>query len=198
MPLMFQNGGGGRPYLRFSIEENSWLRSTEGGVEEIDFKDQPVLIDIDGIQQGWLSLTGGRDWIPWDDSGPSPRPGDSYKQGFVLLFYSTVLFGEDPIRELSSSAVGLIEFVKNLYNEVEGAKKFGTGQVPAVRIRPATKVRIGKGPTKIPQFEIAGYQERPAELLDAREEAVPAPAPPSPAATAPLPAGIQADDTFSI
>ena len=173
------------------------LGSGDGGVEELDFSNQPTLIDIENIKQGWLSLTGGRDWIPWDASGPSPRPGDTYKQGFTLLFYSTKLFGDDPIRELSSSAVGLIEFVKALYNEVERNKKFSTGKVPAVQILPASKVRIGKGPTKIPQFEIVGYQDRPVELTDAEEAGV-VEISASPIVSVPAPTGVQGDDSFSI
>ena len=179
MPLQFANSGGsGLPFLRFSIEDNEWLMSTgeQGHMPPVDWK-APVLIDIENIQLGWLKLQGGRDFQPWPGNNQTPRPSEEYKNGFVVSSYSTQCFGDAPLRELSSDRAGLQEFVKKLYNEVEAAGKFESGEIPAVEILPAIKTRIGKGPTKIPQYKLVGYKPRPDEMSgDAPMDSAPAPA----------------------
>ena len=87
-----------------------------------------------------------------------------HKQGFAVKFFSTKLFDDEPVRELSSSGAGMIEFIKALYKAAEPG--FGEGKVPVVKMLPAVKVRIGKGPSKIPQFEIVKWINVPDELLE--------------------------------
>ena len=51
MPLNFVNSGGGSPFIRFSVEDNEWVRSTpEGDLTPIDMLSTPVVIDIENIQ----------------------------------------------------------------------------------------------------------------------------------------------------
>jgi hypothetical protein len=76
----------------------------------------------------------------------------------------------------------MIEFIKALYKAAEPG--FGEGKVPVVKMLPAIKVRIGKGPSKIPQFEIVKWVERPAELDGDNAEETPAPAAATEAAAA--------------
>lgn len=192
MPLNFVSSGGGSPFIRFSVENNEWLMSSAGGdLVPIDFS-SPVVIDVESVQQGWLKLDGGRDWIAWPNNQPTEKPNDSYRQGFVLKFYSSKLFGDEPVRELSSNGAGMTEFLKKLYSQAESSGNFGTGKVPAIKILKAEPVRIGKGPTKIPQFEIVKWVDRPAEMASG-ESAQAAPSQPASA-----PAAVAAgDDDFS-
>tara|TARA_B100001057_G_scaffold412247_1_gene428250 strand:- start:326 stop:901 length:576 start_codon:yes stop_codon:yes gene_type:complete len=176
MSLNFLSMGSGSPFIRFSVEDNEWTRSSvDGDLIPIDWK-SPVVIDIEKIQQGWLKLAGGRDWQPWPDNNPTSieRPSMEHKQGFAVKFFSTKLFDDEPVRELSSSGAGMIEFIKALYKAAEPG--FGEGKVPVVKMLPAIKVRIGKGPSKIPQFEIVAWVGRPAELDGDNAEETPAPA----------------------
>ena len=166
MSLNFLSMGSGSPFIRFSVEDNEWTRSSvDGDLIPIDWK-SPVVIDIEKIQQGWLKLAGGRDWQPWPDNDPTSveRPSMEHKQGFAVKFFSTKLFDDEPVRELSSSGAGRIEFIKALYKAAEPG--FGEGKVPVVKMLPAVKVRIGKGPSKIPQFEIVKWINVPDELLE--------------------------------
>jgi len=189
MALNFVSSGGGSPFLRFSVENNEWLMSSAGGeLMPLDFT-SPVVIDIENVEQGWLKLDGGRDWISWPDNRPTEKPSDLYRQGFVLKFYSSKLFDDEPVRELSSNGAGMTEFLKKLYAEAEASGNFGSGKVPAVKILKATPVRIGKGPTKIPQFEIVKWVDRPSELGAGGEAVASQPA----AAAAPA----TSDDDFS-
>ena len=176
MSLNFLSMGSGSPFIRFSVEDNEWTRSSvDGDLIPIDWK-SPVVIDIEKIQQGWLKLAGGRDWQPWPDNDPTSveRPSMEHKQGFAVKFFSTKLFDDEPVRELSSSGAGMIEFIKALYKEAEPG--FGRGTVPVVKMLPAVKVRIGKGPSRIPQFEIVKWLQRPAELDGDNAAETPAPA----------------------
>ena len=170
MPLMLANSGSGKAFIRYSIQDNEWLMSSLEG-EPISFEwDAPVLVDIEKIQMGWMKLEGGRDFVPWPDNDPSiPRPADNYKQAFCLDFYSTKLFRDEPVRELSSSAAGLLEFIKRLYDEVEAAGGFGKEQVPALQIGKAEKFKLGRGPTKVPTYKILGYKPRPEALQEVKE-----------------------------
>jgi hypothetical protein len=165
MPLNFVNSGGGSPFIRFSVEDNEWVRSTpEGDLTPIDMLSTPVVIDIENIQQGWLALQGGRDWVEWpgNDVMKCPKPSDAHRQGISVQFYSTKLFGDESVRELCSSQVGILEFIKKLYNDAES--EFGKGKVPAVKIGDATKIKIGKGNSRIPTFDIVKWVDRPDEL----------------------------------
>ena len=164
MPLhMIENTG--NPYIRFQIEENTWSISSETGLEDVDLKGQTILIDIAEVKMGWLALQGGRDWLQWPGNNPvgCDKPSDAHKQGFSVTFYSTKLFGDSPSRELSSSQIGMLDFVKALYMAAETNPKFKT-HVPKVKIGEAPKRKVGKGSTRTPGFEITGWADRPEEL----------------------------------
>jgi hypothetical protein len=175
MPWMLGNASesSAQGWIRFSVEENSWSQSSPSGEpEEIEW-DSPVLIDVEKVKFGWLKLMGGRDFLEWKGT-PSEKPSDEYKQAFSVNFYSTKLFGEDTVKEFCSSGQGVTQFLRALYNEAESG--FGKGQVPAVRIKRAEKVKLGRGSTKIPQFEIVGWKPRPKDLSGSAADPEPAPA----------------------
>ena len=73
-----------------------------------------VVVDIENIQLGWLKLEGGRDWHPWPNNDPMKvaKPSDAHGQGFSVMFYSTKLFDDEPVRELSASGAGIRQFVQ--------------------------------------------------------------------------------------
>ena len=188
MPLhMIENTG--NPYIRFQIEENTWSISSETGLEDVDLKGQTILIDIAEVKMGWLALQGGRDWLQWPNNNPvgCDKPSDAHKQGFSVTFYSTKLFGDSPSRELSSSQIGMLDFVKALYMAAETNPKFKT-HVPKVKIGEAPKRKVGKGSTRTPGFEITGWADRPEELGGALPVASPS------AAAVTAPAAAASDD----
>lgn len=182
MPLALGGGGDGRPYIRFKPSINCWELSSESGPYEFEWT-APAVIDVENIQLGWLLIgTGLREWQPWPGNVQTSRPDErDWKQGFTLSFYSKALFDDEPVRELSSSQTGVIEFVKALYNECEA--NFGSGQVPVVQITGSRAEKIGRGTTRIPTYEIVKWTERPADL---QSTAAPSAAPPpAPAQSAP-------------
>ena len=167
MPLNFVNEGGGGAFVRFSVEDNEWLRSSEGGdLKEFD-PSSGVLVDIANVQLGWLKLSGGRDWVAWPSNDPTQaaRPTDQHKQGFMVKMFSPKLFGDEPVRELCTSQTGMNIFIKKLYEDCEAAPEFKEGKVPAIAINKATeKMKIGAGSTRVPPYEIKKWMDRPSEL----------------------------------
>lgn len=186
MPLSL-GGGEVRPFIRFKASLNSWEMSTPEGVVEFSW-DAPAVFDVENIQLGWLLLGEGvREWQPWPGNRQTPKPEGEWKPGFICQVYSKSLFGDDPVREYSSSATGNVEFIKKLYNEAEA--NFGKGQVPVVKMTGAKAERIGKGNTRIPTFTIEKFVARPAELAGGSMEA---PAQEEPAQSAPPKAAAKA------
>ena len=179
MPLNFVNEGGGGAFVRFSVEDNEWLRSSEGGdLKEFD-PSSGVVVDIANVQLGWLKLSGGRDWVEWPSNDPTkaPRPSDQHKQGFLVKMFSNKLFGDEPVRELCTSQTGMNIFIKKLYEECEASPDFKAGKVPAIAIAKAKeKLKMGQGGTRVPPFEIKAWMDRPSELAGGSPVAA-APAP---------------------
>ena len=169
MPLQFIQETSGNAYIRFMVRDNEWVLSTAtGDMQTVDMSSAPVVVDIENIQLGWLKLEGGRDWLPWPNNDPQQvaKPSDAHNQGFSVMFYSTKLFEDEPVRELSASGAGIRQFVMDLHEEAEKAKGiFGTGKVPAVKITSGKKVKMGKNDTRVPQFEIVKWINRPDELV---------------------------------
>lgn len=166
MPLNFIQETGGNAFVRYMVRDNEWQMSSAAGMETFDMSSAPVVVDIENIQLGWLKLEGGRDWLPWPKNDPQQvtKPSDAHNQGFSVMFYSTKLFEDEPVRELSASGAGIRQFVMDLYEEAEKAKEFGSGKVPAVKITDGKKVKMGKNDSRVPQFEIVKWINRPDEL----------------------------------
>jgi len=184
MPLAIPGGGDAKPYIRFQASMNSWQMSTEGGTEEFTFS-EAVVVDIQNVQLGWLLLeTGNRDWKPWPNNAPQPKPQEGeYKAGFETHIYAKNIFGSEPVRSYSSNSTGNVMFIQELYNAAESAPEFGQGMSPVIKIVGSTPIKVGKGNTRVPKFEIVKWIPRP-DVFDAAVNA-PAAAPAAKPAAAP-------------
>ena len=163
MPLTVIKEGGGSPYIRYAVQEDEWTRSTETGeLEEVVMKDASVVIDIEQIQMGWLNLSDGRDWIAWPDNDPTKvtKPNDAYSQGGLVMFYSSKLFDDAPIREFCSSSKGVVRWFEKMYAAAEANENWGKGKVPIVKMGKGQKITIGKGSSRDIAFEIVGWKDR--------------------------------------
>tara|TARA_B100000073_G_C23670607_1_gene548457 strand:+ start:368 stop:952 length:585 start_codon:yes stop_codon:yes gene_type:complete len=166
MPITDIKDSGGMPFIRYSIQEMRWYLSTEDkDMKEVKMT-SPVIIDIENVQQGWLQISSnGRDWVSWGkDNKPTEKPSMEHKPGFMMNMYSTKMFEDAPVRQLSSNAVALNMFMKNLYNACEKTGNFGSGKVPAVLLLDAKRIKIGKGNSVELLFDIKSWVDRPEEL----------------------------------
>lgn len=197
MPLAIPGGGDAKPYIRFQASMNSWQMSVEdGGTEEFQFS-EAVVVDIQNVQLGWLLLeTGNRDWKPWPNNAPQSKPAEGeYKAGFEAQVYAKNIFGSEPVRSYSSNSTGNVMFIQELYNAAESCPEFSQDMSPVIKITGSKPLKVGKGNTRVPQFEIAKWIPRPAVFGAAFNSKPPAKAAPAPAPKAAASAA-QGDDEF--
>lgn len=171
MPLMLGGGGDSKPYIRFSPSINAWEMSGADGREEFTW-DAPVVFDVHGLQLGWMKIDSmGREWAPWPSREQRlPQPSEEHKIGFAIDVVSSKLFGDEPVREFSANTFGNLMFIQELYNTAEQSAEFKEGKVPVVQITGSKAQKIGKGTTRIPEFEIKKWVDRPAELDSGQSE----------------------------
>jgi hypothetical protein len=178
MPLSIPGGGDVKPYIRFQASMNSWQMSAEGGgTEEFEFS-EAVVVDIQNVQLGWLLLeTGNRDWKPWPNNTPVAKPAEGdYKAGFEAQIYAKNIFGSEPVRSYSSNSTGNVMFIQELYNAAEASAEFSQAMSPVIRITGSKPIKVGKGNTRVPQFEIVKWIPRP-DVFGASINEKPAPKP---------------------
>jgi hypothetical protein len=104
--------------------------------------------------------------------------------------FSTQMFGNEQVRQLGSNATGSVMFIQELYAEAEKHPEFAQGLTPIVQLSGSKALKVGKGNTRVPQFQIVKWVPRPA-AFDSQDAAPPAPAPRA-AAPAPKPAAPKA------
>jgi hypothetical protein len=161
--LNLSSSGGSGNYIRFMPSANAWLNNAK---EEIQLK--KVVFDIDNVQTGWLHLGEGvRDWQP--DAGlgkKGPQPSPDHKRGFMVKFYNKEL----GTVEWSSNGTGPNMGLEALYNAAAAQREANAGKLPVIEYTGSKLEKIGKGSTRIPNFNVVSWVERPAGM-DAEPEA---------------------------
>jgi hypothetical protein len=178
--LNLSSGGGSGNYIRFSPQANAWTNNLG---EEIQLK--KVVFDINATQTGWLALgVGLRDWQPDATLGKkSSQPTPDHKRGFIVTFYNKEL----GTVEWSSNGVGPNMGLEQLYTACAAQQAANPGKLPVVEYSGSKLEKIGKGTTRIPQFNIVSWIDRPAGMDQSDEEVVAYQAPAPKAAPAPAP-----------
>lgn len=169
--LNLSSSGGSGNYIRFSPQANAW---TNNQGEEIQLG--KVVFDINAVQTGWLLLgVGVRDWqadAALGKKGPQPSP--DHKRGFIIHLYNKAL----GLCEWSSSGVGPNMGLEKLYMDCAAQQAANPGKLPVLEYAGSKLEKIGKGTTRIPNFNIVSWIDRPAGMdADGAQEVPPAPAP---------------------
>jgi len=184
------NNGPVNPYIRFAPQANAW---TNRDGEEIQLK--KVVMDMDSVQTGWLLIAAGiRDWQPDEMLGAkSQSPGEGYKRGFEITFYSKEL----GLVSWSSNAYGPCKGFELIYNQCDKAAGNNVGKLPVIEYVNSVAEKVGKGNTRVPNFKLVSWVARPAGMNaeDGLEQwADPEPAPVRKAKPAPAP--VMDDEEF--
>lgn len=163
--LNLSSGGGNGNYIRFSPQANAWTNNLG---EEIQLK--KVVFDLNATQTGWLALgVGLRDWQPDATLGKKgPQPTPDHKRGFIVTFYNKEL----GTVEWSSNGVGPNMGLEQLYTACAAQQAANAGKLPVVEYSGSKLEKIGKGTTRIPNFNIVSWIDRPAGMDQSDDEVV--------------------------
>jgi hypothetical protein len=152
--LNLSSGGGSGNYIRFSPQANAWTNNLG---EEIQLK--KVVFDIDAVQTGWLLLgVGVREWNADAELGrKGPQPSPEHKRGFIVKFYNKEL----GTVEWSSNGVGPNMGLEQMYTACAAQRAANPGKMPVLEYTGSKLEKIGKGTTRIPNFTIVSWIDRP-------------------------------------
>ena len=196
MNLNLSNSGGSGNYIRFSPQANAW--SNQDG----EFTLEKFVFDYENLQTGWMLIATGVFEFNADDSlgrkGAQPTP--EHKRGFKATFYNKTI----GVAEFSANGAGANMGLESLYKQVQAQAGANAGKLPVVEYTGSRPEKVGKGSTRVPEFNVTGWVARPAALQEGAaaepEFSAPAPsakpAPSKPAPSKPAPS-LDDDEMFS-
>ena len=191
MNLNLSSGGGNGNYIRFSPQANAW--SNQDGEFTLD----KFVFDYENLETGWMLIaTGVFEFLP--DSGlgqKGSQPTPEHKRGFKATFYNKTI----NVAEWSANGAGSNMGLEALYKQVSAQASANAGKLPVVEYKGSRPEKVGKGTTRIPNFEVVSWVARPAALsgASASDEFVEQPKPVAkPAPSKPAPS-MNDDEMFS-
>ena len=155
-------------YIKHHFQEKCWCR----GDERIDVN--YFMVDTDTIKIGWgkYSAAEGYSYLFSDDIHTSiPRPDEEYKKAFSVWLLPKYVEGNQNITQPVSL------WQRHSFGEFKGFQSMGSsfyaesqkpenkGKLPVVKWTGSESISVGKGSTAIPNFEFAGFKDRPAEFV---------------------------------
>ena len=148
---------GGGNYIRFMPSANAWLNSNKE-----EFTPKKMVVDTASLQTGWMHLGEGvRDWQP--DAGlgkKGAQPSPDHKRGFSIKFYNK----EMGLAEWSANGTGPNMGLEKLWKAIEAGQAGNADKLPVIEYKGSTLEKIGKGTTRIPNFDVVSWIDRPAGL----------------------------------
>jgi len=201
MNLNLSNSGGSGSYIRFSPQINAWTKKDEDGNDK-EFKFPLSVFDYENVQTGWMLIaTGQYEFLPDNTIGKKgAQPSPEHKRGFKAVFYSKEL----NVVEYSANGAGANMGLEALWKKVQAQVADNAGKLPVVEYKGSTAMKVGKGTTRVPEFDVIKWVARPAALSDdntggfdpemSTPSAKPAPSKPAPSKPAP---SLDDDEMFS-
>jgi hypothetical protein len=197
MNLNLSNSGGSGNYIRFSPQANAW--SNQDG----EFVLEKFVFDYENLQTGWMLIAIGVYEFNADESlgRKSAQPSPEHKRGFKATFYNKTM----GVAEFSANGAGANMGLESLYKQVQAQAGANAGKLPVVEYTGSRPEKVGKGSTRVPEFNVTGWVARPAALQEGAAQAEPEfsapapvakPAPSKPAPSKPAPS-LDDDEMFS-
>jgi hypothetical protein len=197
MNLNLSNSGGSGNYIRFSPQANAW--SNQDG----EFVLEKFVFDHENLQTGWMLIaTGVFEFQPDESLGrKSAQPSPEHKRGFKATFYNKTI----GVAEFSANGAGANMGLEGLWKQVQAQAGANFGKLPVVEYTGSRPEKVGKGSTRVPEFNVTGWVARPAALQEGAAQAEPEfsapapvakPAPSKPAPSKPAPS-MDDDEMFS-
>jgi len=197
MNLNLSNSGGSGNYIRFSPQANAW--SNQDG----EFTLEKFVFDHENLQTGWMLIAVGvYEFQPDESLGrKSAQPSPEHKRGFKATFYNKTM----GIAEFSANGAGANMGLEGLWKQVQAQAGANAGKLPVVEYTGSRPEKVGKGSTRVPEFNVTGWVARPAAMQEGSAQAEPEfsapapvakPAPSKPAPSKPAPS-MDDDEMFS-
>lgn len=182
MNLNLSNSGGSGNYIRFSPQANAW--SNQDG----EFTFEKSVFDHENLQTGWMLIaTGIFEFQPDESLGrKAAQPSPEHKRGFKATFFNKLM----GVADFSANGAGANMGLEGLWKQVQAQANANVGKLPVVEYTGSRPEKVGKGSTRVPEFNVVGWVARPAALQEGAVQAEPeiAPAPPAkPAPSKPVP-----------
>ena len=198
MNLNLSNSGGSSNYIRFSPQANAW--SNQDG----EFTLEKFVFDHENLQTGWMLIAVGVYEFNADESlgRKAAQPSPEHKRGFKATFYNKQM----GVAEFSANGAGANMGLEGLWKQVQAQAGANVGKLPVVEYTGSRPEKVGKGSTRVPEFNVTGWVVRPAALQEGAAQAEPefsAPVPsakpaPTPVKAKPAPApSLDDDEMFS-
>jgi len=197
--LNLSNSGGSGNYIRFSPQANAW--SNQDG----EFILEKFVFDYENFETGWMHIAVGIfEFIPDAALGQKgAQPTADHKRGFKATFYNKTM----GVAEFSANGAGANMGIDALWKQIQAQSPVDhAGKLPVVQYTGSRPEKVGKGSTRVPEFNVTGWVARPAALSDDNtggfdpEISAPVPVKPAPspikAKPAPTPA-MDDDEMFS-
>lgn len=170
MSILGLGSDGGGAFIRFLPSANAWMK----GAEEVQVGQ--IILDVDSVRTGWGKMAEGQapEW-QWDERlgvrGPQPSP--DHKRGFSIRLYTKAL----GVAEWSSTGTGPCMGFDRIFTAVWEQRASHPGQVPVIKYAGSEPIKVGKGNTRVPKFDLQKWVDRPSELDGGAESAPVQPAP---------------------
>jgi hypothetical protein len=155
--LNLSSSSGGGNYIRFMPSANAWLNSNKE-----EFTPKKMVVDTASLQTGWMHLGEGvRDWQPDASLGKKgAQPSPDHKRGFSIKFYNK----EMGLAEWSANGTGPNMGLEKLWKAIEAGQAANSDKLPVIEYKGSTLEKIGKGTTRIPNFDVVSWIDRPAGM----------------------------------
>jgi hypothetical protein len=149
------NSGGA--YLRFLPSNNTWTVNKD----TIDLK--TLVIDYESVKTGWGHMAEGvaPDW-KWDEvlGAAGPQPSREHKRGFSAKIWTKTTGWV----EWSSNGTGPTIGFDAIFEVIWNSKDENPGKLPLVEYVGSNPLRVGKGNTRQPIFELVRWVD-PSTIL---------------------------------
>ena len=159
MNLNLSNSGGSGNYIRFSPQANAW--SNQDG----EFILEKFVFDYENFETGWMHIAVGIfEFIPDAALGQKgAQPTADHKRGFKATFYNKTM----GVAEFSANGAGANMGIDALWKQIQAQSPVDhAGKLPVVQYTGSRPEKVGKGSTRVPEFNVTGWVARPAALSD--------------------------------
>lgn len=192
MGFMTSNTGGGdfKVFCKYNAKAGRfYTKDDKPNAEEYEVVNMTAVFDFDNLKTGWFLFVPGvapvKQFNPTIDDW-QPSPGEGFKRGFELDLFSEKNLGG--LREFTSTAGAVVDAMNEVYDAWKAARDANPGRLPVVKCEGVLPVTGKHGTNYKPQFEIAAWTDRPAELNGSAPAKVTTPAQTTQAAPPPPPA----------